>query len=183
MARTVQALRRWSIAQRWRHEAAVCDGRLRVRCDPSPGWSACDGALANRRSIRHLSATARQLGRTVTATYKAGIAGMYAAEVPREGLASRRLELSNDADRASDTCRSRGATKRRCARRSSAWRRSTAVTGTGCRAATHAAGMAAPTCWYTAVSKPMSVSMTGMSKKGSSCVISTPPMPFERSIQ
>ena len=53
----------------------------------------------------------------------------------------------------------------------------------GCGAAPQAAGSAAPTCWYTAVSKPMSVSMTGMSKKGSTCVISTPPMPFDRSIQ
>jgi hypothetical protein len=46
-----------------------------------------------------------------------------------------------------------------------------------------AAGTAAPTCWYTAISKPISVSITGMSKNGNSCVISTPPMPLARSIQ
>jgi hypothetical protein len=47
----------------------------------------------------------------------------------------------------------------------------------------YAAGTAAPTCWYTAVSKPISVSTTGMSKKGRICVISTAPTPLERSSQ
>jgi DNA-binding transcriptional LysR family regulator len=45
------------------------------------------------------------------------------------------------------------------------------------------AGTLAPTCWYTAISKPTRVSITRASKNGSSCVISTPPTPRSRSIQ
>ena len=59
--------------------------------------------------------------------------------------------------------------------------------GSGTRSASRSssqpAGSAAPTCWYTAASKPTSVCTTRRSKKGSSCVISTPPMPLLRSIQ
>lgn len=46
-----------------------------------------------------------------------------------------------------------------------------------------ALGADVPTCWYTAVSKAISVSTTAPSKNGNSCVISTPPTPFFRSIQ